>query len=732
MLKRFFVIFLSALLYFGTAMRIFAESFTEEAVTYTEEENSEESIESLDGNEATTEDFKEDTLKDPQEDLLGELPEYTELESQKSMGGDISALTRDSETPTITAIADSEILSNPPRQTMALNGDISDALTFAVQYIFVTQTITYADGTTRSARVRVSWDYNGVDTRTSGDYEIIGEIPPASGCVFAEGVLQKIIVPVTVKEVTEPAVIVRFEDWLPYTDAYATLQGENPRLVASKIKKCAYRVSCYDAEDNLYNSLIQWDFDDLDIDTVGVYWIKGTFDPPENTVFAEGLVLPVPVVPISVQAPGKPDINCYCAGRGEFIFPWVSPPGELGAVKLWLSKDGGEWIQVTDGIHVQEDFLSIFSRVFTVGSSYRMQVDYDGGKTGILNFTYSESIALIINNYSGGDRDGGDGDGFNPPDGEQPGPGSDSGTKRYTGSKSGSRSRKPTERKNPTPTPTQEPMPSTPPATTPAPEPGTSPTITPTPEPIKPTPQPTTPTVSTATQESSGATQQTLEVTGTQTTAVKPQAPSENKYVIIESFGETVDVLSGARLQIMYETGGVRFSKQGVTVTLSDTALDALNIQDSDSFTVEIKRISDNAFAFFMEQNGVPLSYLQDTLIMLPYQPKDEKSALTLQNEQGELVCEGSFNKETGVASFTVNTTGSFTIAESEDTVPTVALFGNQLAAEPKVVQEATEPSSPQGTTKGISSTAATAGFVIVLTAGGGTVWLYLKRRWVR
>ena len=38
--------------------------------------------------------------------------------------------------------------------------------------------------------------------------------------------------------------------------------------------------------------------------------------------------------------------------------------------------------------------LSIATRLLMPGSSYRLQVDYDGGQTGILSFTYADEIVL--------------------------------------------------------------------------------------------------------------------------------------------------------------------------------------------------------------------------------------------------------------------------------------------------------------------------------------------------
>ncbi|MEI3183427.1 MAG: hypothetical protein V8S98_08930 [Lachnospiraceae bacterium] len=60
-----------------------------------------------------------------------------------------------------------------------------------------------------------------------------------------------------------------------------------------------------------------------------------------------------------------------------------------------------------------QEMLSIATRLLTPGSSYRLQVDYDGGQTGILSFTYADEI--VLEGYHEGDRDGGDAGG-NPPD----------------------------------------------------------------------------------------------------------------------------------------------------------------------------------------------------------------------------------------------------------------------------------------------------------------------------
>ena len=78
----------------------------------------------------------------------------------------------------------------------------------------------------------------------------------------------------------------------------------------------------------------------------------------------------------------------------NLYFPWVTPPGELDKISVWLSENNGSWNQLENGIYVGREMLSIATRLLTPGSGYRLQVDYDGGQTGILSFTYADEIVL--------------------------------------------------------------------------------------------------------------------------------------------------------------------------------------------------------------------------------------------------------------------------------------------------------------------------------------------------
>ena len=125
--------------------------------------------------------------------------------------------------------------------------------------------------------------------------------------------------------------------------------------------------------------MVEWDFSGIDLNTVGLYHATGRLTAPKNTVFADRVDFPEITIPVSVQAPDRPDINCFLAARGNLYFPWVTPPGELDKISVWLSENNGSWNRLKSGVYVGQEMLSIATRLLTPGSSYRLQVDYDGG-----------------------------------------------------------------------------------------------------------------------------------------------------------------------------------------------------------------------------------------------------------------------------------------------------------------------------------------------------------------
>lgn len=308
-----------------------------------------------------------------------------------------------------------ELLSLPaftlPLRTTPSDDDLEEIYQLALQYQTVCATVT-AGEEIRQETFPVSWDFSAIDQTTPGEYTAAGRIELPEGYAFGEAVLQELQISVRVEEMP-PAVITSIEQWYPYTDAFAVQQGSETEALEALFAASPYYLECYAENGTSYTAVVEWDFSDIDLNTVGLYHAMGKLTAPENTAFAEGIAFPEISIPVSVQASGRPDINCFLASRGNLHFPWVTPPGKLDEISVWLSENNGSWNRLESGVYVGQEMLSIGTRLLTPGSSYRLQVDYDGGQTGILSFTYADEI--VLEGYHEGDRDGGDAGG-NPPD----------------------------------------------------------------------------------------------------------------------------------------------------------------------------------------------------------------------------------------------------------------------------------------------------------------------------
>ena len=289
-----------------------------------------------------------------------------------------------------------ELLSLPdftlPLRTTPSDDDLEEIYQLALQYQTVCATVT-AGEEIRQETFSVSWDFSAIDQTTPGEYTAAGRIELPEGYSFGEAVLQELQISVRVEEMP-PAVITSIEKWYPYTDAFAVQQGSETETLENLFAFSPYYLECYAENGISYTAVVEWDFSGIDLNTVGLYHAAGRLTAPENTIFADRVDFPEISIPVSVQAPGSPDINCFLVRRGDLYFPWVTPPGNLDKVSIWLSKNNGSWNRLESGVYVGQEMLSIATRLLMPGSSYRLQVDYDGGQTGILSFTYADEIVL--------------------------------------------------------------------------------------------------------------------------------------------------------------------------------------------------------------------------------------------------------------------------------------------------------------------------------------------------
>ena len=537
--------------------------------------------------------------------------------------GSISAFALQTATPSdadkirITKIQNEDELLALPDFTLPLKSSPSDddmepIYLFALKYQTVSATV-IENNESRSERFSVCWDFSAIDQTTLGDYAATGRIELPEGYCFGENVLKELVISVHVEK-TPPAVIISIEQWYPYTDAFALPQGSTEETLNHLLRFSPHHLECYTENKISYSALVEWDLSDIDFDTVGLYQAKGQLAAPENTEFADGIVFPEISIPVSIQAPGRPDINCVIAARGNLRFPWITPPGDPDKINVWLSENDEPWKQLENGVYAGKEMLSIKTYLLTSGNSYRLQVDYDGGQTGILSFTYSDE--LVLEGYYKGDRDGGDAKG-NPPGSITQPPPEQNIDQKVEQNGDENKDKNPDRENDPTD----------------------------------------------RTENASS-----MKPLSKAEAASDPKEPSSSEMTFTEFFDDTTDRISGARLLMMLQTGKQKasFSKQGITIRVPRASLPK-DIQNNDQIEVIIKKISDRSFSFSFCINGVSFDSLPGASVMLPYPQETAADSLYLCDESGIKIPVSDYDDAAKAASFPIDHTGTYTMAATKD-----------------------------------------------------------------
>ncbi len=573
-----------------------------------------------------------------------------------------------------------ELLSLPdftlPLRTTPSDDDLEEIYQLALRYQTVCATVT-AGKEIRQETFSVAWDFSAIDQTTPGEYTAAGRIELPEGYAFGEAVLQELQISVRVKEMP-PAVITSIEKWYPYTDAFAVQQGSETETLENLFAFSPYYLECYAENGTSYTAVVEWDFSGIDLNTVGLYHAIGKLTAPANTAFAKGIAFPEISIPVSVQAPGRPDINCFLSARGNLHFPWVTPPGELDEISVWLSENNGSWNRLESGVYVGQEMLSIATRLLTPGSSYRLQVDYDGGQTGILSFTYADEI--VLEGYHDGDRDGGDAGG-NPPDTiiQPPPEDTDDQDDGFADRPSTKPPKPPATNGGGTNSDDSEKAPPVSGENKPTDHKPSEPSWVGKDDSIDKEEFPSKQTngdAEEALEPDAGSDEPTIPESKNRKDSVQsamtvPQegADSQNS-AFSEFFDETTDRISGTRFLMMLQTGEQRavFSKQGITISIPKDALPE-GIQNEDQIEVIIQTDTDGGFSFSFSINGTALSSLPDVSVMLPCPNDPAAGTWFLCDESGVEIPMTGYDDAAKAASFQISHTGAYTIVGKEDAV---------------------------------------------------------------
>ena len=497
-----------------------------------------------------------------------------------------------------------------------------------------------ADGEETIIRLSVDWnvgrlDLPQIDVSVAGEYEELGTIVFPDGYACADHILRTLRLPVHVVLPDSPVVLTKVDAWTAEGEAYAIATGSDLSAFISTNLPGLW--SCYDASHTLYQANICWNTDSVNTTTPGLYWLTGTLAAPAHTVFSETLAVPVLRVPISVQDPKHPDINFIFPARGKLCIPIAGLPGNPAQIRIRLCTHDGIWQDITDSgaCQVSSDAIYLSNFLFTPQETYKLQVTYEGGKTGILTFLFDETLEHF--QYSGGDRDGGDSDTGKEDDRIQPAP------------------------ELPETEQTEPELPKTEQT-----------------EPKLPETEQTEPKVPDTSQTETNLTE--TKTPGSSSRPFNPSAAEQTEANFkssqnsdrTEYFTSDYDRISGTRLLLTLETSGcAQFSKHGISISIPEATLHALSIACEDFFRITILQASDDTFSFFFEKNETVIPALPGVQIMLPWSG-DDKYGLLLLDEKRCIISYGSCDPNSHIASFVTDQTGTFQIVPDDGTVSTL------------------------------------------------------------
>ena len=544
--------------------------------------------------------------------------------SSESEAGAVSAASG-----TILEILDSDTLSSLDPVVIVQNtSENNDVLLMRIlQLQSVNARVRTSEGEETTICLSVNWnvgrlDLPQIDVSVAGEYVETGTIVFPDGYTCADGVLHTLHLPVHVVVPDSPVVLTDVDAWSAEGEAYAIAAGSNlSDFINTNLPQLW---NCYDASGTVYQASIHWDTSGIALSAPGLYWLSGTLTAPAHTVFAETLAVPVLRVPISVQDPQKPDINCIFSARGMLYVPLTGLPGDPTQVHIWLRRQGDVWQDITDSgdCQILSSAIYLSDSLFALQETYELQVVYEGGKTGILTFLFDETMEHF--QYSGGDRDGGDSGAGKEDDRIQPAP--ELPEAGQTGSNSESN------------TPSGQ----------------------------------TEPDSATETSGSAGGTASS-DAKATQKPENQKADSASSDQALTEHFTSDYDRISGTRLLLTLETSGcAQFSKHGITVAVPKAALNALSVTCEDFFRITILQASDDTFSFFFEKKETAVPTLSGVRIMLPWSG-DTDCGLILLDEQRHIVAYGSCDPDSHIASFVTDQTGTFLIVPDDGTVATLA-----------------------------------------------------------
>ena len=321
----------------------------------------------------------------------------------------------------ITNISNSSILANLPEETVKQGYDIND-FSYLIEVIEQQEMTVCNGGKNYTVPIEIEWSFDNADTSQLGYREIVGKIIPPEGCTFADGVIDTVIIPFTVIPDSDSPVEI--------TDIF------NYQLIKSGVMLAVGDEGCWNETveywydflgfvtgyteygDEAVLILESLDISDVNINAEGEYTVTAMFalDDEYNNKFFISDELRTIKIPVRISNPDNfeiqiigQDLSCFMGvylhnQDSEVQIYYVESENELMHNKLteYTALPADENLAVAGG-----GIFRIFNNSLNYYSHYYFYLECGEERSNYIHIYYEENN-IIVSEFTGGDRDGGD------------------------------------------------------------------------------------------------------------------------------------------------------------------------------------------------------------------------------------------------------------------------------------------------------------------------------------
>lgn len=515
----------------------------------------------------------------------------------------------------ITNISNSSILANMPEETVKQGYDISD-FSYLIEVIEQQEMTVCNGGKNYTVPIEIEWSFDNADTSQLGYREIVGKIIPPEGCTFADGVIDTVIIPFTVIPDSDSPVEI--------TDIF------NYQLIKSGVMLAVGDEGCWNETVEYWYNFLSFvtgyteygdeaalileslDISDVNINAEGEYTVTAMFalDDEYNNKFFISDELRTIKIPVIISNPDNfeiqiigQDLSCFMGAYlhnqdSEVQIYYVESENELMHNKLteYTALPADENLAVAGG-----GIFRIFNNSLNSYSHYYFYLECGEERSNYIHIYYDENN-IIVPEFTGGDRDGGDAGSNSLPDYTLP----------YRDDESAQDNSSKDENKKTDLT-------------------------------------------------ENGKEESKVSESPKKSTSNIQSSTNDLMQNFTEIVTETKDIISGYRLNLLLQNNDYAvFSKGGITVQIPRNTIEKLNVSDNDRFSVEIIKTDENTVTVTIFFNNSEITLIEGMKIIAPFDY--ESGNITVKEVNNGKVINSTYDKASNTVSFLAGKTGTFKI----------------------------------------------------------------------